>query len=276
MAANLRLRQICLAVPRLAPALADLQAIFGLDICHRDPNLVAYGLENALLPIGTDFLELVAPLHEGTAAGRFITRSQGHGGYMAIFQCPSPAEVRQLQAAAAGFGVRTAHEIDRDGYLSAQLHPRDCRAAFIELGYSAGSQDRLGAWWPAGPDWQAHSRTDTTRRLRGIVLESPAPADLALLWSRVLVTPLAPGDAGRTSADAVTHGDPVAGTPGILRFDDTTIGFANGPSDCLGTLIVEALDPAASLGRALDCGYRVQDQGFHLGGVNIQVLASAD
>ena len=62
-----RLRQICLAAPRLAPVVDDLQAILGLSVCHRDPKLIAYGLENALLPIGTDFLEVVAPLQPDTA-----------------------------------------------------------------------------------------------------------------------------------------------------------------------------------------------------------------
>ena len=86
----LRLRQVCLAAPRLAPVLDDLQAILGLQVCHRDPGLIAYGLENALLPVGTDFLEVVAPVQADTAAGRFIQRSRGQGGYMAIFQCSDP------------------------------------------------------------------------------------------------------------------------------------------------------------------------------------------
>ena len=141
MTDTLRLRQICLAAPRLAPVVDDLQTIFGLSVCYRDPKLIAYGLENALLPIGTDFLEVVAPVQPDTAAGRFIHRSQGHGGYMAIFQTDNP---KQRQAAALALGVRTAHEIDQPGYLSVQLHPRDCRAAFIELGHSPASADGSG------------------------------------------------------------------------------------------------------------------------------------
>ena len=140
----LRLRQICLAVPLLDRVVDDLQAIFGLSVCHRDPGLAAYGLENALLPVGTDFLEVVSPIQADTAAGRFIERTRGHGGYMAIFQAEDP---RKRQAAAAALGVRTAHEIDQPGYQSVQLHPRDCRAAFIEqtqIGFVAGPADALG------------------------------------------------------------------------------------------------------------------------------------
>ena len=136
---SLRLRQICLAAPRLAPVVDDLQTIFGLSVCHRDPKLIAYGLENALLPIGTDFLEVVAPVQPNTAAGRFIHRSQGHGGYMAIFQAADP---RQRQAAALALGVRTAHEIDQPGYLSVQLHAEVAR--LVDLVRGAHPQRQRG------------------------------------------------------------------------------------------------------------------------------------
>ena len=102
MATPLRLRQVCLAAPRLEPVLDDLQAILGLAVCHRDPGLIAYGLENALLPVGHDFIEVVAPVQADTAAGRFIHRTRGHGGYMAIFQCGDLVAVRAGCARAAG------------------------------------------------------------------------------------------------------------------------------------------------------------------------------
>ena len=249
----LRLRQVCLAVPLLARVVDDLQAIFGLSVCHRDPGLAAYGLENALLPVGTDFLEVVAPIQADTAAGRFIQRTRGHGGYMAIFQVDDP---RRRQAAAAALGVRTAHQIDQPGYQSVQLHPRDCRAAFIELGRSLGGELRTGAWWPAGAHWQQHVRTDATRRLHGIVLESPDPAALAAHWSRILETPL--------SADAAAP---------VLHIEQTQIGFVTGPADVLGTVMLEVADVQATLQRAIDCGHRVEGECFHLGGVVFRVRA---
>lgn len=64
-----------------------------------------------------------------------------------VVQVPDP---RQRQAHAAALGVRTAHEIAHADCQSAQLHPRDCRAAFIELGHSPGGDERSGTWWPAG------------------------------------------------------------------------------------------------------------------------------
>ena len=249
----LRLRQICLAAPRLAPVIDDLQAIFKVQVCYRDPNVGHFGLENALIPIGTDFLEVVAPIKPDTAAGRFISRSRGHGGYMAIFQTDTP---RQRQAHAQSLGVRTAHEIERDAYQSAQLHPRDVRASFIELAHSTGGDERMGTWWPAGEKWQQSVRTRDTKRMLGIELESPTPAELANHWSNILQTPQLRVD----SAAA-------------LRFDESTIRFVNGASECMGAIIVQVADPAATIERALNCGYRVDGDSFHLSGVNFRVVA---
>src|SRR5258708_22484905 len=87
MAAYLRLRQICLVAPHLEPAISDIAAIMGLNVCYRDGNVAKYGLENALLPVDTILLEVVAPTQGGTAAGRFLDKTGGRGGYMAIFCC---------------------------------------------------------------------------------------------------------------------------------------------------------------------------------------------
>ena len=40
-----------------------------------------FGLENTLMPVGRNFLEVVAPIQEGTAAGRYLDRRGGNGGY---------------------------------------------------------------------------------------------------------------------------------------------------------------------------------------------------
>ena len=125
----------------------------GLEVCYRDGNVEKYGLVNALLPVDTILLEVVAPFRDGTAAGRFIEKTGGRGGYMAIFCCDDPDA---HGARANAMGVRTANRITHAPYLGVQLHPRDCRAAFIEFNHTDGSDDVLGTYPPAGPDWQKH------------------------------------------------------------------------------------------------------------------------
>jgi len=135
---QMRLRQVCLVAPHLEPVVGDITAILGLDVCYRDPHVEKYGLENALMPVDATLLEVVAPTQPGTAAGRFLEKSGGRGGYMVILSCEDPDERGRF---AASIGVRTANVIDHPPYHGVQLHPRDCRAAFIEFNHTAGSDD---------------------------------------------------------------------------------------------------------------------------------------
>ena len=145
----------------------------GLNVCYRDGNVAKYGLENALLPVDTILLEVVAPFQPGTAAGRFLDKTGGRGGYMAIFCCDDPDERGRH---AKEIGVRIANVIDHAPYHGVQLHPRDCRAAFIEFNHTDGSDDVLGPYPPAGPDWQKSIRKDVTQALTGVEMQSPEPA----------------------------------------------------------------------------------------------------
>ena len=70
---------------------------------------------------------------------------------------------------------RRQHLIAHAPYRGVQLHPRDCRAAFIEFNHTEGSDDILGPYPPAGPDWQQSIRKDVTEALTGVEMESPGP-----------------------------------------------------------------------------------------------------
>ena len=61
------MRQICLVAHELAPVVEQLEAVLGLEVCYRDPGVGRFGLENALLPVGNQLLEVVAPTEENTA-----------------------------------------------------------------------------------------------------------------------------------------------------------------------------------------------------------------
>ena len=76
---RLRLRQIALVAEKLEPALDDLRSVLGLEVCYRDPGVERFGLENALLPVGNQFLEVVAPIRPDAAGGRDRERRGGDG-----------------------------------------------------------------------------------------------------------------------------------------------------------------------------------------------------
>lgn len=252
--AHMRLRQICLVAPHLEPVVGDISAIMGLDVCYRDGNVAKYGLENALLPVDTTLLEVVAPTRDGTAAGRFIAKSRGHGGYMAIFACDDPDERGRH---AESLGVRVANVIDHAPYHGVQLHPRDCRAAFIEFNHTEGSDDIFGAYPPAGPDWQSSIRKDVTRALIEVELQSPDFAGLAEHWSRII----------GISLTKARNGDPQ------IVLVDGSLRFAKGPVEAMTGLTFRVNDVAQVLGAARARGCPCAGDAFLLGGVTFRVVA---
>ena len=253
MAPYIRLRQICLVAPQLEPMISDISAIMGLDICYRDGNVAKYGLENALLPVDTILLEVVAPFQPGTAAGRFIEKTGGRGGYMAIFCCDDPdARARH----AASMAVRVANVIDHAPYHGVQLHPRDCRAAFIEFNHTDGSDDVLGPYPPAGPNWQKSIRKDVTQALTGVEMQSPDPAGLAAHWGGILGIPVAKAQDGEPE----------------LRLPNCSFRFVRGESEIMSGLTFRVGDVAKVRDAARAKGHAVSGDSFALGGVTFNLV----
>ncbi len=254
MAGYVRLRQICLVAPHLEPVIADIADIMGLTVCYRDGNVAKYGLENALLPVDTILLEVVAPFQPGTAAGRFLEKTGCRGGYMAIFCCDDP-DARGKHANA--MGVRTANVITHAPYHGVQLHPRDCRAAFIEFNHTDGSDDVLGLYPPAGPDWQKSIRKDVTQALSGVEMQSPDPQGLAEHWGKIV------GIAVRKDA----RGNPE------LKLPNCSFSFVKGAADLMTALTFRVNDFTKVHEAAKAKGRKVEGDGFDLCGVTFRIAA---
>jgi hypothetical protein len=148
--------------------------------------------------------------------------------------------------------------IDHPPYHGVQLHPRDCRAAFIEFNHTDGSDDVLGPYPPAGPDRQNFIRRDVTRRLAGITLQSPDPAGLARHWAALL---------GATVED-----DRRADTSRIA-LPNAIIDVAPGPTEALTGLQIEVADPATVGAAAARRGYRAGDGRIVIAGVELEISA---
>jgi hypothetical protein len=252
MASYMRLRQICLVAPHLEPVISDIAGIMGLNVCYRDGNVAKYGLENALLPVDTILLEVVAPFQPGTAAGRFLEKTGGRGGYMAIFCCNDPDE---RGAHAKKMGVRTANVIDHAPYHGVQLHPRDCRAAFIEFNHTDGSDDILGPYPPAGPDWQKSIRKNVTQALTGVEMESPEPQALAEHWGKIIGIPVSKSPGGEPE----------------LKLPNCSFHFVKGAADLMSGLSFRVADVASVRDAAKAKGHAVSGNSFLLGGVTFRL-----
>ena len=217
---QLRLRQICLVAEKLAPAVDDLCAVFGIEVCYRDPAVGKWGLENALMPIGNGLLEVVAPTRDGTAAGRYLERRKGDGGYMVILQAK---EIDSYRERIAKIGVRLIAEPNYGEYIGMQLHPRDTGGAILSIDWNEGDpDDPASPWHPAGPNWQRARRTERVMHMAAAELQGDEPEALAVKWGEILGLKL--------------HRD--GGAP-VLQLDDGVIRFVrirDGRGEGLGML----------------------------------------
>lgn len=173
-----RLRHLCLMAPRLEPAVDTLQDAFGLAVAFRDPLVAAWGVQNAVMPVGTSFLEVCAPLDADTAAQRFLARRPEGGGYIIVMECDDLARRR---ARMDGLRVRLVTDLGIAGFHTLQLHPRDTGACMLELNRTEGGGDLMGPYTPAGPSWQDAVACDVVQGLAAIVVRArPGTACLAL------------------------------------------------------------------------------------------------
>jgi len=191
---GLHLRQICLVARRLAPAIDDLRAVLGIESCFVDEGVGVFGLENTLLCIGRNFLEVVAPVRDGTTAGRYLDRRGGDGGYMVICQTTDEATQTACRRRAEEAGVRVAWEHVAGSHHMMQLHPGDLQAAFLEIDWEAHGE--LQGYWGAagGRGWEPHVKTDVVADFAGVELQGPDPDALAALWGRVTGLPVGSDD----------------------------------------------------------------------------------
>jgi hypothetical protein len=251
----LRLRQVALVADKLAPVVDDYHEILGLEVAYRDPGVKRFGLENAVMPVGQQFLEVVAPVQDNTTAGRYLHRRNGDGGYMVILQCDDHPPVKQR---VDELGIRKVLEHDSADYCIMQLHPADTGGSFLEIDVQHGGEDMDGPWEPAGPNWQEAKNTDVVNGISAVEIQSPEPDKLAERWSAILDRPV------------VAAGDHQA-----IELDNATIRFvpvSDGRGEGLGGVDVIVNDRDRATRSATSRG---QGSELVLGGVRITLTDAA-
>ncbi len=176
-----RLRQLVLAARDLDPVVAELQSLLEAAAPYNDPGVQQFGLRNAVLGAGTSFVEVVSPTTEGTAAGRWLERRRGDGGYMLM------AEVDDLTGARARLdraGVRVVWEVALPDVVDLHLHPKDVGGTLLALDVV----DPPGSWRWGGPAWTG-AVPDARGGLREVVLAVTDPDAVGRRWSDVLDVP---------------------------------------------------------------------------------------
>ena len=179
----LRLRQIALVAKDRDAVVDDFVAVFGLAVGYEDPHIGRIELHNALLPIGTQLLEVVSPIVEGITAERYLQRRGGDGGYMVITQTDDHATRR---ARVDELGIRIVGQFHDEGFTNMQLHPADTGGSFLEIDQQEGGDDPMGRWSPAGPNWQQAIRTELVSAITAAEMQCAEPDKVATRWSEII------------------------------------------------------------------------------------------
>jgi hypothetical protein len=224
---RLRLRQIVMVAADLDTTERQVESQLGVERCFRDPAVAAFGLQNALFPIGDKFLEIVSPTREGTTAGRLLDKRGGDGGYMVILEVEDLGPMRERFDAV---GVRMVYEAAAEGIVGLHLHPADVGGAIL----SVDQTDTWGEWPWAGPVWRDHMCTDVVGDVLAVVIEAGDPDEMSARWAEVL---------GRDVIDRTIGLD-----EGEIRFVE-----AGDRGDGVAGFVLRASDPAGA-GRTTICG----------------------
>ena len=146
----IRLRQVAMIAPDLDPVVEELCDTFGLQVCFHDPGVAEFGLRNALLLVGDQFIEVLSPIREGTTVQRLLDKRNGAGGYMAIFEVD---DLDDRLDHLADNAVRVVWAGDLPDIRGRHLHPADVGGTLVSIDQPVPN----GSWRWGGPEWQARS-----------------------------------------------------------------------------------------------------------------------
>lgn len=180
---RVRLRQAVIVAEQLEPLATALQSALHLQEPFRDPGVGQFGLINVVFAIEDCFLEVISPVKPDTAAGRYLERHGGDGGYMALFDIE---DLEGARSRAEQSGVRVVWQIDLPDISGTHLHPADMRGAIVSLDRS----DPYGSWRWGGPQWTARTDRGAPARLAGMTVAVADPVAVAARWGHVLGVPV--------------------------------------------------------------------------------------
>jgi methylmalonyl-CoA epimerase len=125
------LDHVGIAVADLDAALAGYLRRYGVAPIYREV-VESQGVEEAMLPVGGSFVQLLAPLGPETPVGRFLDRTGEGLHHLALAVLDIESALADLKAD----GARLIDETPRIGGRGARIafvHPKDLAGTLIEL-----------------------------------------------------------------------------------------------------------------------------------------------
>jgi catechol 2,3-dioxygenase-like lactoylglutathione lyase family enzyme len=172
----IRLRQVAMIAPDLDPVVDELVDVFGLRVCFVDPGVAEFGLRNALLLVGDQFLEVLSPTRPGTTVDRLLSKRGGAGGYMVIYEVD---DLDRRVEALHQHGVRIVWAGDLPDIRGRHLHPADVGGTLVSIDQPVPP----GSWRWGGPDWATLDQTESAvDRIVGVEIGAGDAAAVAARW----------------------------------------------------------------------------------------------
>lgn len=125
------LDHVAIAVHDLDEAIVRFGAQYGVTPLHREV-VAEQGVEEAMLPVGGSFVQLLQPLSPETPVGKFVEK-RGEGLHHIAFAVP---DIEAALAHLAAQGARLIDETPRVGGRGARIafvHPKELVGTLIEL-----------------------------------------------------------------------------------------------------------------------------------------------
>ena len=126
-----RIDHIGVAVEDIDAAISLYEGSFEMELAHRE-TVESQGVEAALLDVGENHVELLAPLHDDTPVGKFLAK-RGPGLHHVAYQVDDiEAALRRLRDQ----GLRLIDESPRTGIRQSQvafLHPSSSGGVLTEI-----------------------------------------------------------------------------------------------------------------------------------------------
>ena len=236
------IRQIVMVSGLRDPIVNDLCELFNFEVAFNDPGVAHFGLENAVIPIGTDFLEVVSPVEENTTAGRYLNKRGGDGGYMIIIQVDKFEDSQKL---VNEYNIKTVWETDLPKAKAMHLHPKQMGGAILSLDWMEPKE----SWKWAGPNWEKNI-SGPIKGIDGVEIQSDDPELMLDTWLRVL------GDVERD------HENKILLDNTWIKFSQATDG--RGPG--ISAFSLKAENSNEIIERAQNLGFMVDDK-ITIGGI---------
>ncbi len=127
----LNLDHVAIAVGDLDAALAGYRDRYRVEPLYREV-VESQGVEEAMIPVGGSFIQLITPLSDETPVGRFLSKN-GEGLHHVAYTVVSiEAALAHLSAQGARL-VDTTPRVGGRGSRIAFVHPGDLAGTLIEL-----------------------------------------------------------------------------------------------------------------------------------------------